>query len=79
MDDLAGIDIDDADRVVAKLGHKQPVTRGIKRHVIDPPGHIAEWYLRFKLERVSLGRYGRLRYRHRTCCTDECSHEVCHI
>src|SRR3954453_8347059 len=79
MDDLAGIDIDDADRVVAKLGNEQPVTRGIKRQVIDPPGDIAERNLRFEPEQVSLGRYGRLGYRHCTCCTDECGHQVCHI
>jgi hypothetical protein len=48
---LASLEIDDTDAVVAELGDEQPTAIEIDRHVIDASAHRAERDLAFELQR----------------------------
>jgi len=49
LHNLALLDVDNADRVIAELGHKQPLPIGICRHVIDAAANVAERNSRLQL------------------------------
>jgi len=55
--------IDDFDRVVAERGHKQMLSRGIKRQVIDPSRHRGQRNRRQRLEGRRRLRLGHLNSR----------------
>jgi hypothetical protein len=50
VDDLAGIHIHHAERIVAEFGHEQPAARNVEGHVIDAPRDIAERNFGFELQ-----------------------------
>ena len=51
MNDLAAIEIDDSDAVVAQFGDEQALAREIDRHVVYSAGYIAERNLGFQPQR----------------------------
>ena len=86
LNDLALLEVDDPDGVVAELGNEEPLPRQINRHVINSTAHFAERNLGFKLQRHRICRLRswpnnpdqqcRRQDRYRNCETSKRGHDV---